>query len=159
MDREELIAKSQARDITIAEAKNWLREVNVYPGSTPLVQFSKKNGKKKTQMYLTLVFAMEILEDQNIKYLDGEKLLPLVVSKIPKDLHSQATTIQGLLKDWIGIFVTKVDYMTLTYEMALNIVKIRKALRKMLEKYPSIANKICAGDQSSLLILNEVSKL
>lgn len=152
----QLIAASDIRNMTIAEAKMWLKEFRVPAGSMSSQTLMKKYGKKDVKKYLTIVFALEIIEDQNVSYIPGENLLTLAVSRVPKSMASQAKTIQCYLKEWIGLFVTQVDYMSLTYDMALNIVKIRKALRILGETSSLNIPKACQGEQETLHILNSI---
>ena len=155
MDIQVLAQSSSCRDFTVNSAIEWMKGK---PLAINTRDYANKYGKNELRKYLEVSMALEILIDKNVSVNAGSNLLETVGRVISKSnvVTKDAVHMRQLLKYYLACMVSKNDYASVTYEMLISYMNMRRALR-YLNSYGSsnTFSKALVGESYSEHIMQE----
>ena len=132
-----LVSKSEFKDLTYKEAKELVLKDNMIKEGESSTVIISTLGEKYFRKLVISYFAINILNDLNVKLCDEDVLLTKVLGHVDfTGFISNATTIQSLLKDWVAHTIVTSDYSTLSFDSVINLMKIRQTIIVMADYLP-----------------------
>lgn len=136
-----LLESSVCPDITIADAQKVVNEIKHSAKGLPLTGMVHKFGKTATQRYLVCVLGLELIANNVVSYNQGEKMNELILIHTTEPAGEEAT-LQSFYKTLVAKSAGFEDYMKLTFDATLGIVRLRQALRKVAQEAGYKTNNI-----------------
>lgn len=135
--KQTLLDKCPYKNMTIGQGVAYLKDYRL--GSFNSDYFIEKYGKNSLQKLMTIMFAVEIIEEANLQDAADTPLVEQALELVDDNLMSQAETAQSYMKDWVAHSIIESDFSTLSFNSVMNIISANRCMRKFYDIAPSSA--------------------